>query len=54
MKLLKEMHKESKIRESWRMQWIHSFCQLNHCRSHTQSPQEQVLTMLKTITLLGN
>lgn len=52
MKLLKEMHKESKIRESWRMQWIHSFCQLNHCRSHTQSPQEQVLTMLKTITLL--
>ncbi|XP_021065597.1 DNA-dependent protein kinase catalytic subunit [Mus pahari] len=52
MKLLKEMHKESKTREIWRVQWLHSYSQLNHCRSHTQSPREQVLTMLKTITLL--
>lgn len=54
MKLLKEMHKESKTREIWRVQWLHSYSQLNHCRSHTQSPREQVLNMLKTITLLGN
>ncbi|XP_017172381.1 DNA-dependent protein kinase catalytic subunit isoform X2 [Mus musculus] len=53
MKLLKEMHKESKTREIWRVQWLHSYSQLNHCRSHTQSPREQVLNMLKTITLLG-
>ncbi|XP_060247015.1 DNA-dependent protein kinase catalytic subunit isoform X1 [Meriones unguiculatus] len=52
MKLLKEMHKESKTRETWRVQWMHSYSQLSHCRSHTQSPQEQVLSMLKTITLL--
>ncbi|XP_052014740.1 DNA-dependent protein kinase catalytic subunit isoform X2 [Apodemus sylvaticus] len=52
MKLLKEMHKESKTREIWRAQWMHSYSQLSHCRSHTQRPREQVLAMLKTVMLL--
>ncbi|GAB1300036.1 DNA-dependent protein kinase catalytic subunit [Apodemus speciosus] len=52
MKLLKEMHKESKTRETWRVQWLHSYSRLSHCRSRTQGPREQVLTMLKTIALL--
>ncbi|KAL6085809.1 hypothetical protein STEG23_007048, partial [Scotinomys teguina] len=52
MKLLKELHKDSKTRETWRVQWTQSYCQLSHCRSRTQSPREQVLTVLKTITLL--
>ncbi|KAL1788740.1 DNA-dependent protein kinase catalytic subunit isoform X1 [Sigmodon hispidus] len=52
MKLLKELHKDSKTRETWHMQWTQSYCQLSHRRSRTQSSQEQVLTVLKTVTLL--
>lgn len=52
MKLLKELHKDSKTRETWRVQWTHSYCRMSHGRSRTQSSQEQVLTVLKTITLL--
>lgn len=54
MKLLKELHKDSKTRETWRVRWTHSYCRMSHGRSHTQSSREQVLTVLKTITLLGN
>ncbi|XP_051006522.1 DNA-dependent protein kinase catalytic subunit [Acomys russatus] len=52
MKLLKEMRKQSRTRETWQVQWMHSYTQLSHCRSRTQSPQEQVLSMLKAIMLL--
>ncbi|XP_073924597.1 DNA-dependent protein kinase catalytic subunit isoform X2 [Castor canadensis] len=52
MKLLKELHKESKTRDDWLVRWVHCYCQLSHCRSHTQRPPEQVLTVLKTISLL--
>ncbi|CAH6792055.1 Prkdc [Phodopus roborovskii] len=52
MKLLKELHKDSKTRETWQVQWTQSYCQLNHRRSCSQSSREQVLTMLKTIPLL--
>ncbi|XP_049981118.1 DNA-dependent protein kinase catalytic subunit [Alexandromys fortis] len=52
MKLLKELHKDSKTRETWRVRWTHSYCRMSHGRSHTQSSREQVLTVLKTITLL--
>lgn len=54
MKLLKELHKDSKTREPWRVQWAHSYCRMSHGRSRTQSSREQVLTVLKTVTLLGN
>ncbi|KAK7807495.1 hypothetical protein U0070_006783, partial [Myodes glareolus] len=52
MKLLKELHKDSKTREPWRVQWAHSYCRMSHGRSRTQSSREQVLTVLKTVTLL--
>uniref|UniRef100_A0A8C6A8F9 DNA-dependent protein kinase catalytic subunit n=1 Tax=Marmota marmota marmota TaxID=9994 RepID=A0A8C6A8F9_MARMA len=52
MKLLKELHKESKTRDNWQVKWVHSYCRLSHCRSHTQTPPEQILTVLKTVSLL--
>uniref|UniRef100_A0A8C5JY83 DNA-dependent protein kinase catalytic subunit n=1 Tax=Jaculus jaculus TaxID=51337 RepID=A0A8C5JY83_JACJA len=52
MRLLKELHRESKTRESWKVRWVQSYCHLSHCRSYTQSPPEQILTVLKTISLL--
>ncbi|MBZ3885751.1 DNA-dependent protein kinase catalytic subunit [Sciurus carolinensis] len=52
MKLLKELHKESKTRDDWQVKWVQSYCRLSHCRSHTQSPPEQILTVLKTVSLL--
>ncbi|XP_038201173.1 DNA-dependent protein kinase catalytic subunit [Arvicola amphibius] len=52
VKLLKELHKDSKTRETWRVQWTHSYCRMSHSRSRTQSSREQVLTVLKTIPLL--
>ncbi|XP_021104653.1 DNA-dependent protein kinase catalytic subunit isoform X3 [Heterocephalus glaber] len=54
MKLLKEMHKESKTRADWQMQWVQSYCWLTHCRSRAQSPPEQILTVLKTVSLLAD
>ncbi|XP_010628625.1 DNA-dependent protein kinase catalytic subunit [Fukomys damarensis] len=54
MKLLKEMHKESKTRADWQVQWVQSYCRLSHCRSRAQRPPEQILTVLKTVSLLAD
>ncbi|XP_049710414.1 DNA-dependent protein kinase catalytic subunit isoform X1 [Elephas maximus indicus] len=52
LKLLKQLHKESKTREDWLVRWVHSYCRLSHCRSQTQHRAEQILTVLKTVSLL--
>ncbi|XP_077348787.1 DNA-dependent protein kinase catalytic subunit isoform X2 [Lithobates pipiens] len=52
MKLLKELHRESKTNEDWFMKWVHSYCNYSHSRSQSQSCPEQILTVLKTISLL--
>ncbi|XP_063114601.1 DNA-dependent protein kinase catalytic subunit isoform X3 [Cavia porcellus] len=54
MKLLKELHKESKTRADWQVKWVQSYCRLSHCRSRAQSPTERILTVLKTISLLAD
>ncbi|XP_056377813.1 DNA-dependent protein kinase catalytic subunit isoform X2 [Hyla sarda] len=53
MKLLKELHRESKTNEDWLVKWVQSYCRYSHSRSHTQSNTEKILTVLKTISLLG-
>ncbi|KAF6100706.1 protein kinase, DNA-activated, catalytic subunit [Phyllostomus discolor] len=53
MKLLKELHKESKTKDDWLVKWVHSYCRLSHSRSQTQKRPEQILTVLKTVPLLG-
>ncbi|XP_044937720.1 DNA-dependent protein kinase catalytic subunit isoform X2 [Mustela putorius furo] len=53
MKLLKELHRESKARDDWQMQWVQSYCRLSHSRSQGQTCPEQILTALKTVSLLG-
>lgn len=53
MKLLKELHKESKTKDDWLVKWVHSYCRLSHSRSRTQKCPEQILTVLKTVSLLG-
>ncbi|XP_037658373.1 DNA-dependent protein kinase catalytic subunit [Choloepus didactylus] len=52
LKLLKELHKESKTRDDWLVKWAHSYCRLSHCRSQSQNQTEQILTVLKTVSLL--
>ncbi|KAM6216536.1 DNA-dependent protein kinase catalytic subunit isoform 2-T2 [Rhynchocyon petersi] len=52
MKLLKELREESKTREDWLVRWVHSYCHLTHCRSRSQRCAEQILTVLKTVSLL--
>uniref|UniRef100_A0A803SLW3 DNA-dependent protein kinase catalytic subunit n=1 Tax=Anolis carolinensis TaxID=28377 RepID=A0A803SLW3_ANOCA len=52
MKLLKDLHRDSKTREQWLVRWNHSYCQYSHSRSQSQSSPEQILTVLKTISLL--
>ncbi|XP_063779765.1 DNA-dependent protein kinase catalytic subunit [Pseudophryne corroboree] len=52
MKLLKELHRESKSNDDWLVKWIHSYCRYSHSRSQVQSCPEQILTVLKTISLL--
>ena len=52
-KLLKELHKEAKTKRSLLIPWVHSFSQYSHKRSQTQGPVEQIITVLKTIPLLG-
>ncbi|XP_075069595.1 DNA-dependent protein kinase catalytic subunit [Mixophyes fleayi] len=54
MKLLKELHGESKSNEDWLMKWTHSYCRYSHSRSQVQSCPEQILTVLKTISLLDD
>ncbi|XP_074175096.1 DNA-dependent protein kinase catalytic subunit isoform X2 [Rhinolophus sinicus] len=53
MKLLKELHKESKTRDDWQVKWMQSYCRLSHSRCQTQNRPEQILTVLKTVSLLG-
>ncbi|XP_042320371.1 DNA-dependent protein kinase catalytic subunit [Sceloporus undulatus] len=52
MKLLKDLHRDSKTREDWLVRWNHSYCRYSHSRSQSQSCPEQILTVLKTISLL--
>ncbi|XP_077022849.1 DNA-dependent protein kinase catalytic subunit isoform X2 [Tamandua tetradactyla] len=52
MKLLKELHRESRTRDDWSVKWVHSYCRLSHCRSQSQNQTEQILTVLKTVSLL--
>ncbi|KAJ6662088.1 hypothetical protein lerEdw1_012553 [Lerista edwardsae] len=52
MKLLKDLHRDSKTREDWLVRWNHSYCRFSHSRSRTQSSPEQILTVLKTVSLL--
>ncbi|XP_004680100.1 PREDICTED: DNA-dependent protein kinase catalytic subunit [Condylura cristata] len=54
MKLLKELYKESKTRDDWQVKWTQSYCRLSHSRSWSQSHPEQILTVLKTVSLLGS
>ncbi|XP_067836012.1 DNA-dependent protein kinase catalytic subunit isoform X2 [Heptranchias perlo] len=51
-KLLKELYKESKARDDWRVRWIHSYSRCSHKRSQSQERAEQIVTMMKTIPLL--
>uniref|UniRef100_A0A452TWI8 DNA-dependent protein kinase catalytic subunit n=1 Tax=Ursus maritimus TaxID=29073 RepID=A0A452TWI8_URSMA len=53
MKLLKELHRESKTRDDWQVHWVQSYCRLSHSRSRGQNCPEQILTALKTASLLG-
>ncbi|XP_075405763.1 DNA-dependent protein kinase catalytic subunit [Tenrec ecaudatus] len=52
MKLLKELQKESRTNAEWLVRWVHSYCQLSHCRSQNQRHGERILTVWKTISLL--
>ncbi|XP_072855016.2 DNA-dependent protein kinase catalytic subunit [Pogona vitticeps] len=52
MKLLKDLHRDSKTREDWLVRWNHSYCRYSHSRSRSQSSPEQILTVLKTVSLL--
>ncbi|XP_069477126.1 DNA-dependent protein kinase catalytic subunit [Ambystoma mexicanum] len=52
MKLLKGLHRESKTREDWLIQWIHSYCRYSHSRSRSQTGAELMFTVMKTIPLL--
>ncbi|XP_061454380.1 DNA-dependent protein kinase catalytic subunit isoform X2 [Rhineura floridana] len=53
LKLLKDLHRESKTREDWLVSWNHSYCRFSHSRSRSQNSPEQILTVLKTISLLN-
>ncbi|XP_036194617.1 DNA-dependent protein kinase catalytic subunit [Myotis myotis] len=53
LKLLKDLHKESKTRDEWLVRWVHSYCRLRHSQSQTQNRPEQILSVLKTASLLG-
>ncbi|XP_044149983.1 DNA-dependent protein kinase catalytic subunit isoform X2 [Bufo gargarizans] len=52
MKLLKELHRESKTNEDWLVKWVHSYCRYSHSRIQSQSNPERILTVLKTVPLL--
>ncbi|OCT76787.1 hypothetical protein XELAEV_18031990mg [Xenopus laevis] len=52
MKLLKDLHRESKTNEDWSVKWIHSYSRYSHSRSRDLTCSEQILTALKTIPLL--
>uniref|UniRef100_A0A8C6YCR5 DNA-dependent protein kinase catalytic subunit n=1 Tax=Naja naja TaxID=35670 RepID=A0A8C6YCR5_NAJNA len=52
LKLLNDLHGDSKTCEDWRVKWNHSYCCYNHSYSRSQSNAEQILTVLKTVPLL--
>ncbi|XP_030070017.1 DNA-dependent protein kinase catalytic subunit [Microcaecilia unicolor] len=52
MKLLKDLHRESKTRDDWSVRWIHSYCHYTHSRSQSQTSPDQVLSVIKTVSLL--
>ncbi|XP_060099810.1 DNA-dependent protein kinase catalytic subunit [Heteronotia binoei] len=52
IKLLKDLHRDSKTREDWLVKWNHSYCRFSHSRSRNQSSPEKILTVLKTVSLL--
>ncbi|ETE68703.1 DNA-dependent protein kinase catalytic subunit, partial [Ophiophagus hannah] len=52
LKLLKDLHEDSKTCEDWRVKWNHSYCCFSHSHSQSQSNAEQILTVLKTVSLL--
>ncbi|XP_069777633.1 DNA-dependent protein kinase catalytic subunit isoform X2 [Narcine bancroftii] len=51
-KLLKELVKESKARDDWRVKWIHSYSRYRHRHSRNLGRSEQIVTMMKNIPLL--
>uniref|UniRef100_UPI00398F68DD DNA-dependent protein kinase catalytic subunit isoform X2 n=1 Tax=Pristiophorus japonicus TaxID=55135 RepID=UPI00398F68DD len=51
-KLLKELLEESKTRDDWRVQWIHSYSRFSHKRSRSLEKADQIVTVMKTIPLL--
>ncbi|XP_040828526.1 DNA-dependent protein kinase catalytic subunit [Ochotona curzoniae] len=52
MKILKELHRESKGSAERLVPWVQSYCRLSHWRSRAQSPAERILSVLKTVSLL--
>uniref|UniRef100_A0A8C3K0S4 DNA-dependent protein kinase catalytic subunit n=1 Tax=Calidris pygmaea TaxID=425635 RepID=A0A8C3K0S4_9CHAR len=53
-KLLKDLRKDAKTREDWLVRWSYAYCRFTHSCSRNQSCPDRVLTVLKTISLLGN
>eukprot|EP00071_Canis_lupus_P034354 XP_022267911.1 DNA-dependent protein kinase catalytic subunit isoform X5 [Canis lupus familiaris] len=53
MKLLKELRRESKTRDDWQVKWVHTYCRLSHSRIQGQSCLQQILSALKTVSLLA-
>uniref|UniRef100_A0A803VDR1 DNA-dependent protein kinase catalytic subunit n=1 Tax=Ficedula albicollis TaxID=59894 RepID=A0A803VDR1_FICAL len=53
-KLLKDLRKEAKAREDWLLRWNYAYCRFTHSSSCSLSCPERLLSVLKTISLLGN
>uniref|UniRef100_A0A8C3TYH6 DNA-dependent protein kinase catalytic subunit n=1 Tax=Catharus ustulatus TaxID=91951 RepID=A0A8C3TYH6_CATUS len=53
-KLLKDLRKEAKTREDWLVRWNHAYCRFAHSSSSNLSCPERLLSVFKTISLLGN
>lgn len=51
-KLLKELLRESKARDDWRVKWIHSYSRFRHRHSRNLERPEQIKTVIKNIPLL--
>ncbi|XP_041045109.1 DNA-dependent protein kinase catalytic subunit isoform X2 [Carcharodon carcharias] len=51
-KLLKELDKESKVKNDWRVRWIQSYSRFSHKRSRSLERAGQIVTVMKTIPLL--
>uniref|UniRef100_A0A6I8P9D2 DNA-dependent protein kinase catalytic subunit n=1 Tax=Ornithorhynchus anatinus TaxID=9258 RepID=A0A6I8P9D2_ORNAN len=54
MKLLKDLHRESKTKDDWLVRWNHNYCRCSHSQSQSQSSPEKILTVLKTVSLLDD